>query len=141
MGMIEVTPSIKLDESELQFDYIRAPGPGGQNVNKVSSAVQLRFHVIRSPSLPPEVKERLARLAGRRMTDAGVLIIEAHAYRTQEQNRADAIRRLVALIRKASQVPRVRKPTHPSGAGRAREKAHRSRIKAMRRLDLHDWEE
>ena len=138
--MIEVTPSISIDESELHFDYIRSSGPGGQNVNKVNSAVQLRFDIIRSASLPPDVKERLARLAGSRVTENGILIIDAHTYRTQEQNKADAVRRLAAWVLKATQVPKVRRAIKPSGAGRAREKRHRSEIKKMRRGETGDWE-
>jgi ribosome-associated protein len=109
-------------------------------MNKVSTAVQLRFDVIHSPSLPPEVKERLARLAGSRMTDQGVLNLSARAYRTQEQNKADAIRRLAALVLKATEVPKERKRVRPSGAGRAREKQHRSAIKQIRREGPEEWE-
>ena len=111
-----------------------------QNVNKVATAVQLRFDVIRSPSLQPEVKERLARLAGSRMTDQGVLIIDARAYRSQEQNKADAVKRLAALVLKATEVPKERKRVRPSGAGRAREKQHRSAIKRIRRAGPDEWE-
>ena len=96
--MIEVTSSVKIDESEIQLDFIRASGPGGQNVNKVASSVQLRFDVRNSPSLDPDVKERLIKLAGNRVTEDGILIIEAKRYRTQEQNRFDATERLITLI-------------------------------------------
>jgi len=99
--MIEVISSLKIDESEIHFDFIRASGPGGQNVNKVASSVQLRFDVRNSPSLYPDVKDRLIKLAGSRMTDEGVLLIEAKRYRTQEQNRLDAVQRLVSLIQQA----------------------------------------
>ncbi|MFZ3078869.1 MAG: alternative ribosome rescue aminoacyl-tRNA hydrolase ArfB, partial [Bellilinea sp.] len=112
--MIEITSTLFLDESELQFDFIRASGPGGQNVNKVSSAVQLRFDAVKSPSLPAEVKERLIKLAASRMTEDGVLIIEAKRYRSQEKNRTDAVQRLVTLIQKAAEPPKKRKPTRPS---------------------------
>jgi ribosome-associated protein len=133
--MIEVTSTIKLDESELQLDFIRASGPGGQNVNKVSSAVQLRFDVHASPNLPAEVKERLARLAGNRMTQDGVLVIEAKRYRSQEQNRLDAINRLIVLIQKALEKPEIRRKTRPSISARAArvdEKKHRGAIKRTR---------
>ncbi len=138
--MLEITETIAIDERELQFEFIRTSGPGGQNVNKVSSGVQLRFDVIRSATLPPDMKERLVKLAGNRVTEAGVLIIDARAYRTQEQNKADAIRRLAALAAKAAVVPKERKKIKPSGAGRAREKQHRSKIKEMRRLNVEDME-
>jgi ribosome-associated protein len=119
-------------ERELQFDYIRASGPGGQNVNKVSTAVQLRFDVANSASLTADVKARLIKLAGRRMTDAGVLIIEAGRFRTQEKNREDAIKRLNELVRKASEKPKPRhktKPTKASKEERLKEKKKRGEIK------------
>jgi ribosome-associated protein len=108
--MIQVTNSIALHEDELQESFIRASGPGGQNVNKVESAVQLRFDVRHSPSLPDHVKERLERLAGRRLTNDGVLIITAQRFRTQERNREDALERLVALIRQATERPEAPAP-------------------------------
>ncbi|PWH19808.1 MAG: aminoacyl-tRNA hydrolase [Ardenticatenia bacterium] len=134
--MIPVTAQLSLNEEELEWDFIRASGPGGQNVNKVSSAVQLRFDVRRSASLPEEVKERLMHLAGRRITQAGVLVIDARRYRNQEANRQDALQRLIALIRKAGAQPKKRKATHPSAAARAarrEEKRRRALIKRYRR--------
>jgi len=122
-------------ERELQFDYIRASGPGGQNVNKVATAVQLRFDVANSALLTADVKARLIKLAGKRMTDAGVLIIEANRFRTQEKNREDAIERLYELVRKASEKPKLRhktKPTRASKEERLKEKKKRGEIKKNR---------
>jgi ribosome-associated protein len=133
--MIAITDTLSLDEAELDESFIRASGPGGQNVNKVASAVQLRFDVRRSPSLPPPVRERLARLAGHRLSQDGVLVITAQRYRSQERNRADALSRLVALIRRAATPPRPRRPTVPSRAARERRlaaKAQRARLKRQR---------
>jgi len=133
--MIEVTSSIKIDESEIQYDFIRASGPGGQNVNKVSSSVQLRFDVRNSPSLDSDIKERLVRLAGKRITEAGILIIEAKRYRAQERNRQDAVERLKRLICQASLPPRERRKTRPTAASRRRrlaEKRRRSDVKRLR---------
>lgn len=141
--MIEITPTLSLEDNELRFDFIRASGPGGQNVNKVASAIKLYFDVRQSPSLPDEVKERLAKLAGKRMTESGVLMIDARRYRTQEGNRLDAIQRLVALIQKALEEPTPRKKTRPSAAARAArlaEKKRRSMIKRERRSQPPDWE-
>jgi ribosome-associated protein len=141
--MIEVTSSVKIEESEIQLDFIRASGPGGQNVNKVASSVQLRFDVRNSPSLYPDVKERLIKLAGSRMTDEGILIIEAKRYRTQEQNRFDAIQRLTTLIQKALEKPKVRRATRPSltaKAARVGDKKKHGEIKRTRRLVPKDWE-
>jgi ribosome-associated protein len=141
--MIEVTPSVKIDESEIQLDFLRSSGPGGQNVNKVASSVQLRFDVRNSPSLDPDVKERLIKLAGSRMTEDSVLIIEAKRYRTQEQNRFDAIQRLITLIQKALEKPKVRKATRPSvtaKAARVGDKKKHGEIKRIRRFVPEDWE-
>ena len=141
--MIEVTSSVKIDENEVQYEFVRASGPGGQNVNKVASSVQLRFDVRNSPSLFPDVKERLIKLAGSRMTDEGVLIIEAKRYRTQEQNRFDAIQRLITLIQKAFEKPKVRRATRPSltaKATRVGDKKKHGEIKRTRRFDPSEWE-
>jgi ribosome-associated protein len=141
--MLEITPSVKIDESEIQLDFIRASGPGGQNVNKVASSVQLRFDARNSPSLDSDVKERLIKLSGSRMTDVGILIIEAKRYRTQEQNRFDAIQRLITLIQKALEKPKVRRATRPSltaKAARVGDKKKHGEIKRTRRLVPKDWE-
>ena len=140
--MIQITNTITIDESNIQEEFIRASGPGGQNVNKVSSAVQLRFDV-RNSSLPSDVRERLTRLAGKRMTEDSILIIEARRFRTQERNRQDALDRLVALIRKAAEKPKPRRKTKPPLASKQRrleDKRHRSKIKKMRRFDTRSEE-
>ncbi|MEB2333607.1 MAG: alternative ribosome rescue aminoacyl-tRNA hydrolase ArfB [Anaerolineaceae bacterium] len=111
--MLHITPSIQIRKSELRFEYVRASGPGGQNVNKAATAAQLRFDA-RASSLPEDVKSRLIRLAGKRATDDGVLLIEAKQFRTQEQNREDAIQRLITLIKKALIIPKSRKQTKPT---------------------------
>jgi ribosome-associated protein len=133
--MIVVTPRIVLDERELEETFVRASGPGGQNVNKLSTAVQLRFDVRRSPSLPDDVRARLERLGGSRLTGEGVLIIVAQRHRTQERNREDARERLVDLIRRAAVAPTPRRPTKPTLASKRRRldsKARRSRVKSLR---------
>jgi ribosome-associated protein len=133
--MIEINDEIALDEAELEFSFIRASGPGGQNVNKVSSAVQMRFDARRSPSLPDEVSARLQKLAGSKLTLDGVIVITANRHRTQERNRADAVERLVALIVKAAIAPVKRRPTRPTKASKEKRlagKAHRAGVKTMR---------
>ena len=140
--MIRVTDRISIDESEIDESFIRASGPGGQNVNKLSSAVQLRFDVRRSPSLARDVRARLERLAGRRLTREGVLVITAQRHRTQERNRADARERLIELIREAATPPTPRRPTKPTRASRERRirsKKRRATIKSLRHAKLpHD---
>ena len=134
--MIEITPSIKIEENEIQLDFIRASGPGGQNVNKVASSVQLRFDVRNSLSLYPDVKERLIKLAGSRMTDEGILIIEAKRYRTQEQNRFDAIQRLITLIQKALEKPKVRRATRPSLTAKAARVGDKKKRGEIEKIDV-----
>ncbi len=133
--MIEVTPEIQIDERDIDLQFIRASGPGGQNVNQVASAVQLRFDVRGCRSLTEPVRNRLIRLAGRRVNADGVLVIDARRFRTQSQNRQDAMDRLLALLREAAVPPRPRRPTKPSRASvrrRLDQKRQRAKTKSTR---------
>jgi ribosome-associated protein len=132
--MIRISDTVTIEEGSLRLDFIRASGPGGQHVNKVSTAVQLRFD---TNSLPPGIRTRLKRIAGKRMTQDDVLIIEARRFRSQEKNREDAFKRLAVLLEKASQSPKPRKPTRPTSASRNRRltsKKRRADIKRQRRI-------
>ena len=134
--MIRINSEIALEEREIEESFLRSPGPGGQNVNKLETAVQLRFDVRHSPSLPEPVRRRLERLAGRRLTGEGVLVLTAHRHRTRERNRADALERLIELIRKATVPPVPRRPTRPTVASKQRRleaKKRRGRNKQLRR--------
>ena len=135
MGSIAVTRDIAISEDELEEQFVLASGPGGQNVNKVASAVQLRFDAAHSPSLPPGVRQRLMALAGRRLTKDGVLVIVARRHREQERNRAEARARLIGLIREAAIPPKPRRPTKPTKASKERRierKKKHSRLKQAR---------
>lgn len=139
--MIQVTPSIAIDESEIEESFVRASGPGGQNVNKVSSAVQIRFDARRSRSLPNDVAIRLMKLAGSRLTQDGVIVIVAQAQRSQKRNREEAVERLVGLIRQASVRPEIRRATKPTKASKERRlasKERRSGVKAGRSRPVSD---
>ena len=141
---IQVTDTIVLNQGEIQLEFIRASGPGGQNVNKVSSAVQLRFDAAGSLALNDAIYERLKIIAGRRMTAAGVLIIKANRFRSQEQNREDAVNRLVLLIQRAAEKPKHRRASRPSAASRQRRlaaKHHRGEIKRRRKSIRHSEKE
>jgi len=134
--MIRITPDIAIRELELKLDFIRSSGPGGQNVNKVATAVQLRFDVFRSPSLPEEVRRRLVRIAGKRVSKEGVLIIDARRFRTQERNRQDAVERFIQWIRRAAERPKKRIKTRPTLSSRERRlegKRQRSDTKRLRK--------
>jgi len=137
--MITVTRHITLDDAEIEERFIRASGPGGQNVNKVATAVQLRFDAVHSPSLPAPVRERLIALAGRRISADGILVITAQRFRTQSRNRADALERLLELIRAAARPPKNRKPTRPTRASKKRrlaDKQRRGELKRGRKTSL-----
>ncbi len=139
--MIQVTDTIAIDPREINFTFVRSSGPGGQNVNKVSSAVQLRFDANSSSSLPEDVKKRLIPLAGRRATSAGVIVIEAKRYRHQEQNRMDAIKRLTSLIAKAAQPRKPRRSSRPPNSSlreRLDIKKRRSNVKKLRQRPVSD---
>jgi len=134
--MIRITPEISIREAELKLDFVRSSGPGGQNVNKVATAVQLRFDALRSPSLPEEVRQRLVRIAGKRVSKEGVLLIDARRFRTQERNRQDAVERLVQWIRRAAEKPKKRIKTKATAGSRERRlegKRLRSETKRLRR--------
>ena len=140
--MIYITDRISISEAEIQEDFVRSSGPGGQNVNKVSTAVQLRFDVENSPNLPEDVKLRLIKLAGKKMTDSGVLIIDSRKYRTQNRNREEALNRLVELIKKATEKPKKRIKTRPTIAAKEKRlqgKKHRSAVKTLRKnVDINE---
>ncbi|HET7922213.1 MAG TPA: alternative ribosome rescue aminoacyl-tRNA hydrolase ArfB [Gammaproteobacteria bacterium] len=132
--MVRITPRLMLDERELEFRFVRASGPGGQNVNKLATAAELRFDVNASISVPQAVKQRLRLLAANRINHDGVLVISAQRFRTQERNRADALERLVTLLRRAAVVPKKRLATRPSAASRRRRLEGKRRVADKKRL-------
>ena len=139
--MVQISPSLSLQESEIQLEFIRASGPGGQNVNKVATAVQLRFDVKNSPSLTDIIKQRLIKLARKRITEEGVLVIEAKRYRSQDKNREDAVQRLIHLLQQAEYEPKARRRTKPSKAAqeaRLAAKKRRGEIKRGRSIKADD---
>ena len=138
---MEIIPGLTIPENELTFSFIRSSGPGGQNVNKVATAAQLRFDVRNSPYLTAEMKERLAGMAGTRMTQDGILVIEAKRYRTQEQNRADALLRLAVMVEKATHRPRVRHATRPSLTARIKRVETKKKRGAVKKLRQPSREE
>lgn len=141
--MIYITPNLAIDDREIQEEFIRSSGPGGQNVNKVATGVQLRFDVANSPSLPDDVRERLLKLGGQRVTADGVLVIAAHRFRTQAQNREDALQRLVHIIFQATQAPAARHKTKPGPAAikrRLESKRRRGQIKRQRQNMPRDYD-
>ncbi|MCD7060863.1 alternative ribosome rescue aminoacyl-tRNA hydrolase ArfB [Pelagibacterium xiamenense] len=131
---LHITDALSLATGELSFSFVRAPGPGGQNVNKVASAAQLRFDLRGSPSLPEAVKSRAAKLAGTRLTTQGEIVITASSYRTQERNREDAVARLVALLRRAATPPKKRVPTRPSLSAKRKRTDAKTRRGAVKKL-------
>jgi ribosome-associated protein len=138
MFMLQVTPELSISSSELTINYIHGSGPGGQNVNKVATAVQLRFNVRGSTSLSPEIKDRLGKLAGKKMTKEGELVIEAKRFRLQERNRVDAEHRLITLVKNALVNPKCRRPTLPTQASQERRigrKKLRGKIKSLRKFN------
>ncbi len=132
--MLKITPGLSIDDNELSYEFVRSSGPGGQNVNKVATCVQMRFDVANSHSLTPVVKMRLTKLAGSRMTQAGILVIEAKRYRSQEQNRFDAEQRLVSLINQALTRPKKRLTTHPGPTAVARRVETKKRRGSLKRI-------
>jgi ribosome-associated protein len=135
--MIEISHGLSINEKEFHYDFIRASGPGGQNVNKVSTAVQLRFDIKNSSSLPSDIRERLLKISGKRLTSEGIMIIASQRFRSQEQNRKDAVNKLIEIIRKASAKPKKRKKSSPSTTSiknRIISKKQRGSIKSLRRI-------